>query len=471
MLPLVDFPELVQHYAPFFEDVFSEAAFIEFQRYISGLIVSENKTIEGINRLFVNESRNQSSLNRLLTESPFLLKELNQKRHDLLSSLPGTQMKRDGALSIDDTLLKHYGEHFEQIAYLFDHVEQNYTWAHNLVTLHYSDNETDYPVDFQLWKPADLEKLEHGLLAAGIKIKDSKQGLKETAPHKWRQYLLGLWRRHANQRAQVSALYESKLRIAETLLQELKRAQPALQLPVTFDSWYTQPAFCHFIEHDLELNYVGALAEDQQVVLKTGTEKLADFAARLKQEHLDAVLRGQLPIFKPVTIPYKGGKEKYYSYCVTHRLHNFGKKRLVINHRQADLSDNPTCLLSNRLNWQAPGITRIYRHRWPVEVYHEEGKAEGLDQYQLRNFEAIERHVALVAVVYSLLRAAQHDHAFRDKLQRELKIELDGSVPFWRRATQAQSLWKLALFIHAGLSHGQKLRELMTPLLRAICST
>jgi hypothetical protein len=294
--------------------------------------------------------------------------------------------------------------------------------------------------------------------------------LKETAPRQWRQYLLGLWRRHANQKAEVAALYESKLRIAEALLQEWKPSPPTLKLPVTFDSWYTQPAFCHFIEHDLQMNYVGALAEDQQVVLKTGTEKLADFAARLKQEHLDAVARGKPPVFKPVTIPYKGGKEKYYSYCVTLRLHNFGKKRLVINHRQADLSDNPTCLISNRLNWQAPGITRIYRHRWPVEVYHEEGKEEGLDQYQLRNFEAIERHVALVAVVYSLLRAAQQDHAFRDKLQRELKIELDGSAPFWRRVTQAQSLWKLALFIHAGLSHGQKLREFMTPLLRAMCS-
>jgi len=471
MLPLVDFPELVQHYAPFFEGVFSKAAFVEFQRYISGLIVSENKTVEGINRLFVNESRNQSSLNRLLTVSPFSLQELNQKRHALLSSLPGTQIKCDGALSIDDTLLKHYGEHFEQIAYLFDHVEQNYTWAHNLVTLHYSDNETDYPVDFQLWKPADLKKLEEGLQAAGIKIKDSKQALKETAPHQWRQYLLGLWRRHANQKAEIAALYESKLRIAEALLQEWKQSHPTLNLPVSFDSWYTQPAFCHFIEHELQMNYVGALAEDQQVVLKTGTEKLADFAARLKQEHLDAVAHGKPPVFKPVTIPYKGGKEKYYSYCVTHRIHNFGKKRLVINHRQADLSDNPTCLISNRLNWQAPGITRIYRHRWPVEVYHEEGKTEGLDQYQLRNFEAIERHIALVAVVYSLLRAAQHDHALRDKLQRELKMELDGSVPFWRRATQAQSLWKLALFIHTGLTQDQKLRELMAPLLRAVCST
>ena len=471
MLPLVEFPELVQHYAPFFEDVFSEQAYVEFQRYVSGLIVSENKTIEAINQLFVNESRNQSSLNRLMTESPFDLKTLNQKRLSLLASLPGTEIKQNGVLSVDDTLLKHYGQCFEKIAYLFDHVEQNYTWAHNLVTLHYSDDETDYPAYFQLWQPVDLDKLEQGLLSAGIKIKESKRALKETAAHQWRQYLLGLWRRNQKKSSGIAELYDSKLRIAENLLQEWKQEHPNLKPPVAFDSWYTQPAFCHFLDKELQMSYVGALAEDHQVVLKRGQEKLSTFAAHLKQEHLDAIQHGKPPVFKRITIKYKGAKEQYYSYCATHRIHNFGKQRLVINHRQADLSDNPICLISNRLVWQAPGITRIYRHRWPVEVYHEEGKDEGLDQYQLRNFTAIERHIALVAVVYSLLRAAQHDHAFRNKLQRELKIELDGSVAFWQRVTQAQSLWKLALFIQAGLSQGHKLRELMAPLLRAVCPT
>ena len=48
MVPLIEFPELVQHYAPYFADVFSAEAFIQFERYISGLIVSENKTIDGI---------------------------------------------------------------------------------------------------------------------------------------------------------------------------------------------------------------------------------------------------------------------------------------------------------------------------------------------------------------------------------------------------------------------------------------
>jgi hypothetical protein len=109
MLLLVEFPELVQHYTPFFREVFSAEALIEFERYISGLIVSENKTVDGINRLFVIESRNQSSL----TESPYSLEALNQARLALLASLPGTQMKPKGVFSVDDTLLTHYGQDLE----------------------------------------------------------------------------------------------------------------------------------------------------------------------------------------------------------------------------------------------------------------------------------------------------------------------------------------------------------------------
>ncbi len=248
-------------------------------------------------------------------------------------------------------------------------------------------------------------------------------------------------------------------------------AHPQLKLPVTFDNWYTQPAFCRFLDQTLQLPYVGTLSAEDQVLLKNGPERLDNFAARLTREHLEAVQHGGSPVFRRISIRYKGDKESYYSYCQTHRIHNFGKLRLVINYRQADLSDNPVFYISNRWHWQAHGITRIRRHRWPVEVYHEEGKAEGLEQYQLRDFEAITRHVALVAVVYSLLRAAQHDPALRDQLQRQLKLELDGSVAFWRRATQAQSLWSLALFISAGLSQGQPLQTIMAPLLRTVCAT
>mgnify|MGYP000720785978 CR=1 FL=1 len=370
MFPLVEFPELVQHYAPYFEEVFSAEAFIQFKRYISGLIVSENKTVDGINRLLVFESRNQSSLNRLLTASPFSLEDLNRARLRLLGNLPGTQMKRNGVLSVDDTLLVHYGQHFDHIACLWDPTEGRYVWAHNLVNLHYSDDETDYPVAFRLWKPADVEALEQGLRASGIRLRESKQALKSEAPHKWRNYLQGVWRRHQD-KAEVAALYQSKLIIAEQLLQQWVAAHPDLKLPVTFDNWYTQPGFCRYLDQTLHLPYVGTLADDDQVILKSGPQRLDQFAEHLKQEHLMALKDVSPPIFKPITIPYKGEKERYYSYCATHRIAKFGQQRLVINYSQADLSGSPVFYISNRLTWQAPGITRIRRHRWPVEVYHE----------------------------------------------------------------------------------------------------
>lgn len=467
MFPIVELPEIVVHYTPWFEPVFSDEALVQFQRYLSGLIVSENKTVDGINRLLVHESRNQSSLNRLLTASPYSATVLNQQRLALLASLPGTRMKPKGVLSVDDTLLSHFGQHFEHIAYLWDPVGKRYVWAHNLVNVHYSDDQTDYPVAYQLWQPADLEKIEAGLLAANIKLRADKFALKESDPKKWRQYLVGVWSRHQG-KAEAAALYESKLLIARRQLVQFVADNPELKLPVTFDNWYTQPAFCRYLDKELRLPYVGTLAEDDKVILQSGQETLKSFAERLKQEHLAAVKTGGQPLFHKITIPYKGERETYYSYCRTLRIHNFGKQRLVINHTKADLSDSPCFYNANRLLWQAAGITRIRRHRWPVEVYHQEGKAEGLDQYQLRDFAAVSRHIGLVAVAYSLLRAAPHDQDLLHKLQRQLKFELDDSVPAWRRASQAQSLWSLAGLIAAGLAQGQSLDQVLSPLVAAV---
>lgn len=210
MVPLVAIPDLVPQYAPFFASVFSPQAFEQFQRYVSGLMVSENKTVDGINRLFVLDVRNQSSLNRLFTESPVSVDALNRCRLALLQSLAGTAMKPKGALSLDDTLLTHYGQHFDTMAYLYDSTQQCYVWAHNLVHLHYSDDQTDYPIAFRLWEPANVETIATGLTAAGVILRQSKLSLTGHAPHTWRHYVLGLWRRHQHT-PDVGKLYQSKV--------------------------------------------------------------------------------------------------------------------------------------------------------------------------------------------------------------------------------------------------------------------
>lgn len=468
MMPVVEIPELVCHYAPYFASVFSPEAWVQFQRYVSGLILSENKTVDGINRIFVIDTRNQSSLNRLLRESPFSTEALNQARLECLWSLPGTQVKRRGVLSVDDTLLTHFGKHFEKIAKLFDPVSQAYVWAHNLVNLHYSDDQTDYPLAFQLWQPAEVAALEEGLKAAGVRLRPSKYALQQGDPVKWRAYLVGVWSRH-QQDPQVQQVYQSKLLIAQNLLRALFTTYPHLRhLPVTFDAWYTQAPFCRFLDQTLGVAYVGTLKGDAEVVLAKGKKRLDAFAGHLKEEHLQAVKKNQTPVFHQTTIPYKGHKEIYYSYCHTHRVKGFGRRRLVINFQKEDLSDDPRFFIANRPQWQAYHLTRIRRHRWPVEVYHEEGKADGLDQYQVRNFEAIGKHIALVAVTYSLLRAAPHDPALLRRLHQNVHTILEGSAGTCRRNTQAQALWALACFIQTALAQGQTLKQAMRPLLAAV---
>lgn len=65
LLPLVEIPESVRHDAPWLASVLSPAALAQFQRYVSGWIRSANTTVEGMNRIFVVDVRNQSRLNRL----------------------------------------------------------------------------------------------------------------------------------------------------------------------------------------------------------------------------------------------------------------------------------------------------------------------------------------------------------------------------------------------------------------------
>lgn len=123
--------------------------------------------------------------------------------------------------------------------------------AHNLVNLHYSDAQTDSPIRFQVWEPADVDALEVGLKAVGIPIRESKYPLNQSDPKKWRNYLGGIWRRHQH-KPEVGKLYRSKLLLGQALLTQGFSRHPQHKLPVTFDTWYTQPAFCRFLDKTLK---------------------------------------------------------------------------------------------------------------------------------------------------------------------------------------------------------------------------
>jgi hypothetical protein len=200
----------------------------------------------------------------------------------------------------------------------------------------------------QYGEPAELDTVEAGLKAAGIPLRDGKVARNQDDPPKWRQYLLGVWRRHQD-KAAGQPLYQSKLLIAQQLLTQLVAAHPSLILPVPFDNWDTQPAFCRLLHRTLQVPYVGTLAEDDQVLLASGATRLAAVARHLHAAHQHALTPGKPPVFHTIPLRYKGETETYDSDCHTHRIHNCGKQRFVINHRQADLSETAQFFISNHL--------------------------------------------------------------------------------------------------------------------------
>ena len=474
MKVLLDFPSIIKTYAPYFEDCFSEAGFTHFKKALSGFLVSENKTLEGINRLFVEDSRHQSSFNRFFNRQNFDLTKLNRCRLKLLQAHEGTRFKAPGkpaggVLAIDNTLLSHYGKCFDQIYNLYNSTDKNYCWAHDLVTLHYSDGQTDYPVYYQLWEPPDWEAVARFFMDVDYHINEQKWQQRQEEPQKWKNYIRNRYRLGRKKHPEVLQVHKTKIHIAEELLRQFCTTYPHLNYPVLLDSGFTSSEFCHTISETLQRDYVGNLRGDQTLI-RAGNQPilLRDFVEELKVEHAEAQQKGEA-IFQKVGYTYQDKKTYYYAYVANHRIKHFKKKqRLVIAFDNKELTGTPYFVITNRLNWYPSGILRLRRQRWPIETYHQEAKAEGLDKYQVRNEPAISTHIALVVVTYSMLQCAIHDDDLLSSIRQRLQMETDGTLPFLRRLMQAESLVVLVEYVFLQLHKGHSLNQVLEAFCRSI---
>ncbi len=468
MKVLLDFPSIVEKYASYFEKDFSKAGYLHFKKALSGFIVSENKTLDAINALFVNNRRNQSSFNRFFNTQDFDLDQINEGRLSMLQQNEHTQFKPPtrqsaGVLAIDNTLLKHYGECFDKIYNLYDPTDKTYSWAHDLVTLHYSDQVCDYPVYYQLWDPPNWEAVATFLMEKGFTINEHKWKNRHNEPRKWLNYIRNRYRLGRKKHPDVKQVYQTKIHLGEGLLRKFCQTYPHLNYPIALDVGFTSAEFCQVISEELNRDYVGNLRGDQNI-LRPGNHyiPLSEFLTQLKEEHFNSP---QKPVFKKVGYTYRGKKKYYYVYFANHKIKHFkSKQRLVIAFSDQALTGTPYYVITNRLNWYPSGILRIRRQRWPIETYHQESKAEGLDQYQVRNFEAIQSYIAFVVVTYSMLQCASHDDVLLSSIRQRLQTKTDSTLPFLRRLMQAEALASLAEFIFVSIRKGNSLQEILQPL-------
>jgi len=176
--------------------------------------------------------------------------------------------KDQGVVSLDNSLLKHYGKCFDNIYYHYDYVRGCFCWSHDLVTLYYSDDQTDYPIDYQLWESPDWEAVAEFFRGKDYTINQAKWDNRYKEPQKWRNYIRSRYRSGRKKHPEVVEVYKTKLHIGEILFRKFCEQYPDADFPVALDSGYTSAEFCEIIRKDFKKDYVGSLWDDQTIFIK-----------------------------------------------------------------------------------------------------------------------------------------------------------------------------------------------------------
>ena len=149
------------------------------------------------------------------------------------------------------------------------------------------------------------------------------------------------------------------------------------------------------------------------------------------------------------------GDTTYWTFPLAVRLPGLGTVRLVVSCKNAVLTGTSAVLVSNRVDWHAQRIITLDVHRWPIETFYQDGKTpRGLDEYRMRNAEAMGKHWCLVFVAYSRLHL---DCLPLSPTQGNAPLKTIGEAC----RQQAQALIQaLILYAHERLQLGQRAEDI-----------
>lgn len=380
MLPIVQFPRIVEQQSSWFDPVFtSKEQRKHFREYVTGLIVGNEATVTAINHLFLGHN-DQSALNKFLTLADWDEAEFNRQRVRMeLSRLQRRPVSAEaGRLVLDDTLAHHTKCRMDGLAYLWDHAQRQYVWAHDVVTSYYVNRSDQFPVDFRLWYQFQIKK-------ELTKLQQAAQELTRSASlERYRQYLTDLLVFHVRQQ-----LYRTKTALGVELVQEAV----ALGLPfqvVLFDGWFLHNELVDPIEA-LHKDWVGGCPKDRLVLFNNRWVQLQEYIRTLPATaYRPTQVHGQMYWVFTKVLAFKSLRRR--------------RLRMLASFDNPDLKGDPFFLVTNRKDWERTRMLLTYIDRWPTETFNEDAKGDlGFEDYQLHKLGGIRRHWYLCLAAYSLL--------------------------------------------------------------------
>jgi SRSO17 transposase len=400
-VPIVAPAPIVERHTEAFRDLFEDQCQVaHFQHYLTGLMVLDNKTMSNISRCVLN-SADKTNLSRFFSQSPWVEEQVNERRISyMLDETAGhRRAAKESCLVLDDTLCGHVGSLFEYVDRHYDHSQDRYPLAHNLVTSHYVSGAVRVPLEARLYRRyeerTDWEafvKKHFPDRQVPTSKKERQRFHKEVGPILLQDPAFAA--RHEQ--------FQTKLALAQDLIESAVQRAVPFQI-VLMDSWYLSEDVVEVLtEH--QKDWVSLLKKDRK--LETASFSLRDGRGQnvaLEGPHIkveDLVPRIPPNAYRSI----QTNDHEYWAFASNVRVPGLGKVRLVISFENPDLTGTYAVLTTNRTDWSAKKIIQTYLQRWPIETFYQDSKGHlGLDEYRMRTAEAIQKHWCLVFVAYSLL--------------------------------------------------------------------
>jgi hypothetical protein len=389
MFPIVAVPEIIrQGLAPYRPLFCREAGFAHVGRYVTGLILSPNKTLQGIYALQVWEDNTHPSrraMHEAIFEAGWDADALMPRHRAIIA--PAHRGQGRAVLSLDWTYAHHErGLKIWGVKKAWDHVEKRLVPYQTVVTAVIANRRRIDGVEVVVQPPDQSGEEMAYLQETG---RDSYAQMAAA-----RERLLELLHHRAHRLA-----YKKRTEMAVEIVQQLEQEGHFPQAPYAFDNGVLTLELTRVIE-GVGKHWVSELESSRHIQWCGQWRRVDAIAATLRQDHPES--------FRPVRVRCRNGDIKpFWVFTKVVRLKRYGRKRLVIVHEVAELTDVPRFLVTDALHWESGRVIETWSYRWASEIFHEFSKqVTGLEAAQVRKEEAVQRHFRLSCVAQSLIQQA-----------------------------------------------------------------
>ncbi len=446
MIPIVSVPESIAQSLRSYRAIFSrEEGFAWMSRYVTGLLVSPNKTVQGIYDLLVwpdgEAAPSRRAMHASLFESGWSSDALMGHHRQELGVI--YRLGGRSVVSLDWTFSHHdRGPKIYGIKKRYEYLEHRQSLYQTLMTGVISNRERVDGVEVVVQAPG-FEKEEKAYLKATAKGGyESKEA--------GRQRVVELFAHMQHKWA-----YKKRSEIFGELVHQIEQEGHFPSSPYVFENGVLSVEVTQEIEKWGKY-WLSELEKSRHIFWDNRDHRIEEVALELRQSHPES--------FRKVTVKERNGHGKtFWGFTKCVRLKRYGKKRIFIVHEEEGLSDPPRFCVTNALHWGAKRALETWRYRGASETFHEFDKQDaGVEAAQLRNEEAVKKHFRLSCVAQSLLQSIVAQPSTSEKF-----AFAQGAITSGQRGrTRLRELFRAILafvkhLVEKGLSNDQVLERLI----------